>query len=714
MSSTKPKSRREKSSGNPPDKLRQSEESRRAALNLMEDAVQSREATDAVYAKLRETDERLQDAMKAAAMGSWWANLRTGLGTRDANLNQILGHAPVETTQPIDDCFRLTHPDDKEAAIAAWQTAVETKGLYETEFRIIRDDGTTRWLCEQGRFVGGENGTPDLVTGVTIDVTQRKLAEEALRESEERFRMVADNISQLAWTCDQLGNVTWYNQRWLDYTGLTFEEMRDWGWKKVHHPDHVERVVASVTHSRETGEIWEDTFPLRSASGEYRWFLSRAVPICGGNGQIVRWFGTNTDITDQKRAEEELQSAITREQAALAEARGANRVKDEFLAMVSHELRTPLNAIAGWARLLRSGKLKQKDIDRAVETIDRNANAQATIIDELLDISRIISGKLQIEQLPVSLVEVINAAAEVTRPAAEAKSIDVDLQLDAAAGPFTGDAVRLQQVVWNLLSNAIKFTPKHGRVAVKLARRGTHITIVVSDNGQGIDAAFLPHVFERFKQADSSEKRIHGGLGLGLSICRQLVEMHGGTVRADSKGQDQGATFTINFPIMALIPVKTILGSSVNDGTTIDRASDHETPSRKGMPVDALSGLRVLVVDDQGDARELLAFALRQYSAEVRACSSAKEALVQITDWKPDVIVSDIGLPGENGYELMEKIRRLEVGRGGGTPALALTGYASAADATKAIHAGYQFHLAKPVKLDDLVETVALLSGRSE
>lgn len=395
MSSTKPKS-----SESPSDKLRQAEESRRAALNLMEDAVQARQATDAVYAKLRETDERLQDAMKAAAMGSWWANLRTGLGTRDANLNQILGNAPVETTQPIDDCFRLTHPDDKEAAIAAWQIAVETKGLYETEFRIVRDDGTTRWLSEQGRFVAGENGAPDLVTGVTIDITQRKLAEEALRESEERFRMVADNISQLAWTCDQLGNVTWYNQRWLDYTGLSFEEMRDWGWKKVHHPAHVERVVASVTYSRETGEIWEDTFPLRSENGEYRWFLSRAVPIRGASGEIVRWFGTNTDITDQKRAEEDLQSAITREQAALAEARSANRVKDEFLAMVSHELRTPLNAIAGWARLLRSGKLKQKDIDRAVETIDRNANAQATIIDELLDISRIISGNCKSNSCP--------------------------------------------------------------------------------------------------------------------------------------------------------------------------------------------------------------------------------------------------------------------------------------------------------------------------
>lgn len=553
--------------------------------------------------------------------------------------------------------------------------------------------------------------TASVIIAQHLEAEKRERVEIALRESEIRFRMLADNMAQLAWTCDELGNVTWYNKRWLDYTGLTFEDMKGWNWSKVQHPDHLDRVVARVQRSAETGEPWEDTFPLRSKTGEYRWFLSRAVPIRDADGEIVLWFGTNTDVTDQKHAEAELESAIMREQAARGEAQAANRVKDEFLAMVSHELRTPLNAIVGWARLLRLGNLKPRDVDRAIETIDRNADAQATIINELLDISRIISGKLQIEQQPVNLVDVINAATEVNRPAAEAKGIEINLQLDGTAGPVIGDAVRLQQVVWNLLSNAIKFTPKDGRVGIELSRRDTDVVIVVSDSGQGIDAAFLPHVFERFKQADSSEKRIHGGLGLGLSIVRHFVEMHGGTIQAKSEGAAQGSTFTINLPIMPLKPLKTVLGSAegVHASTT---ESDSDVYAVTSVRKATLEGVRVLVIDDQADARELFTFALEQYGAIVRVCSTANEALAEVLIWKPDVIVSDIGLPGENGYELMEKVRAMDEEQGGRTPALALTGYASAVDQAKALAAGYQTHLAKPVGIEELAEVVAKLSGQ--
>ncbi|MEP6741891.1 MAG: chemotaxis protein CheB [bacterium] len=474
-------------------------------------------------------------------------------------------------------------------------------------------------------------------------------------------------------------------------------------------------------------ELLEEILPKNSFFADYevthefenigpQTVLLSATRLEGKNGTPERILLSIQDISERKRAEAGLKALMTREHAARAEAEGANRVKDEFLAMVSHELRTPLSAITGWVHLLQGGKLDQATSERALETIAGNAKAQATIINSLLDTARIISGKLQLDQQPVDLVEVIKAAIDVVRPASDAKGIEIGAALDPAAGPVAGDAVRLQQVIWNLLSNAIKFTPKEGHVEVQLERAGTNIAIVVSDTGQGIDPDFLPHIFERFQQADNSEKRLHGGLGLGLSIARHLVEMHGGSISAESEGAGQGATFTVTLPITPFTEPKANFGSKPSSRAVEAVARTTKTEARErtvdNVRSDFLSGLRVLAVDDQPDTRELIALALMRYGAEMRVCTSANEALKVVQEWKPDVIVSDIGMPGEDGYELMKNIRALRPKQGGKTPAVALTGYASATDESKALTAGYQAHLPKPVELAELARTIARLAGR--
>src|ERR1051326_7419599 len=300
----------------------------------------------------------------------------------------------------------------------------------------------------------------DLYVRQAADFIEQKRAESALRESEQRFHMLADNIAQLAWICDTLGHVTWYNQRWLEYTGMSLEDLKDQGWTKCHHPDHLHRVLASIKRSCETGEIWEETFPLRSSDGSYRWFLSRALPIRDADGEITCWFGTNTDIEDLREAREAAETA--------------NRVKDEFLATVSHELRTPLNSIMGWTHLLTSGNLDKEASARGLETIARNAAAQSQLISDLLDISRIISGKLRCETGVVDLVSAVDAAADTARPAADAKGIGLELKLDSDVGLVSGDGVRLQQIISNLLNNAIKFSPREGHVTVRLNREGAN------------------------------------------------------------------------------------------------------------------------------------------------------------------------------------------------------------------------------------------------
>ena len=408
------------------------------------------------------------------------------------------------------------------------------------------------------------------------------------------------------------------------------------------------------------------------------------------------------EIVERERIERERLDLLEREQRARAEAESVNRLKDEFLATLSHELRTPLNAILGWSHLLTSGRTNPATSQRALNVIRNNAMAQSQLIEDILDVSRIISGKLRIGVRAVDLAEVLDAALDSVSPAVDAKGITIERDLEPLQ-PIAGDPDRLQQVFWNLLSNAVKFTPSGGKVEVWLGRAGTSIQVRVSDTGQGIDASFLPHVFERFRQADSSASRLQPGLGLGLAIVRQLVEMHAGTVKADSPGKGQGSTFEVSLPVPTLRRVPpTVAPAEI--GT-----AEAWTPSEPTL----LEGLRVLIVEDDEDGRDVLKTALEQCGATVTTAASAAEALLVLSREVPDILVSDIGLPGQDGYELLQEIRKLPAERGGRIPAVALTAYAGADDKRKSSLAGFQAYLAKPAEPAELIAKVAALAGRA-
>jgi PAS domain S-box-containing protein len=408
------------------------------------------------------------------------------------------------------------------------------------------------------------------------------------------------------------------------------------------------------------------------------------------------------DITDRKRGEEERGLLLESAQVAHAEADTANDIKDEFLATLSHELRTPLTSILGWAELLTTDSLNAVASKRALEIIVRNARAQRELIDDLLDISRIITGKLRLDVRPVKLAPMIEGVVDGVRAAADARSIQLQTVLDSRISATSGDPDRLQQIIWNLLTNAIKFTPKGGHVQVRLERIASHVEITVSDTGQGIEPHLLPYVFDRFRQSDSSSTRRHGGLGLGLSIVRQLVELHGGTVTAESPGAGEGTTFKVILPLMSV--------HHELSEVEITRLPIGGSPLTYSQPL--LNDLRILVVDDESDARELVAVVLKQRGAEVVAVESASEALEEMVRQRFDVLVSDIGMPLMDGYALIEKVRQLPKARGGRIPAAALTAYAGVEDRMRVLSAGYQMHVPKPVEPAELTTVVASLAQR--
>jgi signal transduction histidine kinase len=402
---------------------------------------------------------------------------------------------------------------------------------------------------------------------------------------------------------------------------------------------------------------------------------------------------------------EEREGLLANERAALAESERASRLKDDFLATLSHELRTPLNAILGWAQLLRARPSDLKQIGEGLETIERNARSQAQIIDDLLEMSRIISGKLRLDVQQIDLAAITESSIRTVRPAADAKAIRLQPILDPRAGPISGDPARIEQILWNLLSNAIKFTPKFGLVQVVLARVNSHIELTVSDSGIGISPDFLPFLFDRFRQADASTTRQHRGIGLGLSIVKSLVEMHGGTVTASSGGSGQGSTFVVKLPL-------TTVRSEVAPPPSDRRQASTPSSTSSSDRVPMLTGLRILVVDDEPDARELLKRILSEYEAQVDVAASADEAMTAIAAQVPDVLVSDIGMPGVDGYELLRTIRGLAPEAGGQIPAVALTAFARSEDRQRALLTGYQSHIAKPVQAAELITVIASVAGR--
>lgn len=831
-------------------------------------------------------NSRLQVALAAGRLGDWrWdaASDRVTLGERAAG---ILG-LEAETALAWPALRARLDEGDREMVRRAVLHAFATHTDLNIECRLLSDGGHARWIALVGRADYANLAQRDSVvgmTGVVQDVSSRKNAEDSLRQSEEVLRALANTIPQLAWMAQADGAIVWFNERWYEYTGTTPDNASGWGWQSTVDPAVLPAMLEHWGNSIRTGEPFEMEFPIRGADGQYRWFLTRVNAVRDRRGMVVRWFGTNTDVDQVKRAEQALREeskvlellnstgsalASTRdltsllqvatdaasgiagarfggffyhgkegdgphfslytlsggvanefqsfgepqatalfgpafrgaglvrsddvgadprfgtapppqfgmlsgqpvvksylsvpvvgasgelmgtmffghpepgvfterterivrgiaaqaavaldntrlyeaaqqaaeerkvllesEREARAEAERSSQMKDEFLATLSHELRTPLSAILGWAQVLRRGGKDEADLQRGLQTIERNARSQAQLIEDLLDMSRITSGKVLLDMQTLAPASFVDAAVETVRPAADAKNIRLEKRYDPHPGMIAGDPARLQQVVWNLLSNAIKFTPRDGQVTVELAQRDGSVVITVRDTGVGIRPEFITHVFERFRQADASMTRRHGGLGLGLAIVKHLIEQHGGTVRAESAGEGQGASFAIELPLAKAAPQ-----------TARSRAGlvGAPAPATPELTLRDLKGASVLVVDDDRDARELIARILTDCNARVRIAASAREAFDVLRADLPDLLISDLGMPDVDGLELLSWVRGLGRDRGGLLPAVALTAFARSEDRLRALEAGFNAHISKPVEPSELIAAVASL-----
>jgi PAS domain S-box-containing protein len=793
---------------------------------------------------LRESTNRLQVALAAGRLGDWEWNAATNqvrLGRRAAEIFELPAEIPI--TWPV--LRDRIAPDNFAAVEQAFIDACLARRDFNIECGIRRRDGQPCWLSVVGHGDFGEDGKLRGVIGMVQDITPRKAAEDALRNSEEELRALANSMPQLAWIASSDGTMMWYNERWQEYTGMDGQEMLGEGWRQVYAPEAIPAMLAHWRKSVDSGSPFEMEFPIRARDGQFRWFLTRANPMRDASGRILRWFGTSTDVDQVKRVQEQLRDEtnilellnstgtalvqnrelhsllqevtdaatsisgarfgaffyhgaggdggrqamhtlsgsppddfqglphpqvrsglavpvlaragevvgtlffghpephmfnerterivggvaaqagiaidnarmveaaqraaeerkvlLDRERSARAEAERSSQMKDEFLATLSHELRTPLTAILGWSQVLRRGNRTPEEQVRGLETIERNARAQAQLIEDLLDMGRITSGKVLLDMKLLMPSLVVDAALDAVRPAAEAKGIQLERDF-APSGHVAGDANRLQQVVWNLLTNALKFTPRGGAVRASIWEHEGHVHITISDNGVGIRSEFLPYVFERFRQADASTTRRHGGLGLGLSIVKHLVEQHGGTVSAASEGEGMGSSFTVRLPLAS---------------GEIRAQRMHSPPRSERVPLPDmglrdLGGLRVLLVDDDADARDLISRILRDCHCHVQCAANAAEALALVRAGRYDVLVSDIGMPDVDGFELLSRIRALGPARGGALPAIALTAFARSEDRLYALESGFLDHVPKPIEPSELVATIARVCNASQ
>ena len=551
-----------------------------------------------------------------------------------------------------------------------------------------------------------------LFGSIVLFASSRRNAEKRLREQHELLQVMLESIGDAVIAADIDGKINFINPAAEKMTGWTEAEAKGRVLEEVFQivneetRESVESPFTAIKDEGVTVGLANHTTLITKDEREIP-IEDSGAPIKDEEGAVIGAILVFHDVSERRAAEKERERLLRSEQTARAEAESANRLKDEFLATVSHELRTPLNAILGWAAMLSRGNLNEENASNALKIIERNAKAQAEIIGDILDVSRIITGKLQIEAAPVRLAPIIRSAVDTLYPAAEAKSIRLTVSIDENAQQVSGDADRLQQVIWNLVSNALKFSPAGGQIEVGLKQIDSHVEISVTDSGIGISPKFLPFVFERFRQADSSTTRAGSGLGLGLAIVRHLVELHGGTVRAESEGEGKGARFTIKLPVAT--------GSGIaSPSDKISSAPVQPKDARGDEAAEALdlNGLRVLVVDDDPDTLEVLRLMLSQYGAEVRTAASSVSALEIFLDWTPNVLVSDIGMPNEDGYALIGKIRHLSPEKGGNVPAAALTAYVRQRDKQQALDAGFQTHISKPVEQATLAEAVARLAKK--
>lgn len=536
--------------------------------------------------------------------------------------------------------------------------------------------------------------------GALINEQRLEMAE---RRTELRYRSLIDSMPQPTWAARANGEIYYWNRCWEEVTGLSAAQSANNCYLEAVHPD--DRSKLQIAWSEAVAKEWPAQIEVRlrrARDQSWRCHLGRIVPERTPAGEVVGWIATLPDIDDQVRA-----MAAAETERLKAEA--ASRAKDEFLATISHELRTPMTAILGWIRRLSDRSPDSGTLDKGLNVITRNVEAQVKLIDDLLDVSRIITGKFRLKVEQTSLRDVIFAAVEAARVAAESKCITIETDLEADGRPIRGDRDRLQQVMWNLLSNAIKFTPKHGRVRIRAIQLSSEVIIEVSDNGLGIADDFLPQVFERFRQADGSTTRSHSGLGLGLAIVRHIVELHGGTVRAESAGLGKGATFYVVLPHEPA--ANAVTGAETPpEQTRSARAAPSALSDCPAVPHRDpgcfLAGCKVLMVDDERDVCDLLSLVLEDAGAEVRSAYSVAQALAEMGSWVPNLVITDIAMPGEDGFALLERVRRLSPDQGGRTPIVALTGFAQVEQERRVLAAGFARHLAKPVEPDLLVASL--------
>ncbi len=622
----------------------------------------------------------------------------------------------------------ILHPEDAEHYLAEYRAAIAQRVDHRAVVRLGRYDGVYRWFeviglprFESDRFIG--------YVGCSIDITERMLFEKALRQSEERFRLASRAVAGIVYDWNVQTGEVYRSEGLYQLIGVRpgdAPQIQAW-WSERIHPDDFARIQPmwlamlpgdadcydfEYRFRHEDGhwvDIWDRGYVLRDENGELIRIVGSSTDISERKRADI--VGSSTDISERKRAEEERQRILQLEKTARAEAETANRIKDEFLAVLSHELRSPLNPILGWAQLLQSREFDKVTFQKAISTIERNARLQAQLIEDLLDVSRILQGKLSLNMFPVNLSFTIEAALETVRLAAEAKNIHIQTTLDSACEKVLGDSARLQQVVWNLVSNAVKFTPEGGKVDVRLECIDSHAQIIFSDTGKGINPDFLPYVFDYFRQADSTTTRKFGGLGLGLAIVHHLVELHGGTVWAESPGEGQGATFTVKLPLIkeSILKADTItVGSSTAAANAL-----------------TLAGIKILIVDDEEDNREFFSFVLQEFGASVTTAASAGEALQVLMQSAYDILLSDIGMPKTDGYMLIRQVRAIEAehkkpqiqaialtayaGEINQQQALALTAYAGEINQQQALKAGFQLHLSKPVPTEELLKAISSL-----
>ena len=589
---------------------------------------------------------------------------------------------------------RGIHQEDAARCLEIFDQRRANHQPFETAYRRLRHDGAYRNVVDRAVPLYDARKKFSGLMGHCVDIHDYRRSGHPAKEFDE-FRFLADLIPHMIFTTTPEGQNEYSNQFAADYIGVDGEHLTGERWAEALHPDEQQAMFARWQHCLITGESFEMLYRFRRAvDGQFRWFLGRAAPLRGPDGRIMKWFGLNTDLHDQRMAEMERIELLAREQKARADAEAANRLKDEFLATLSHELRTPLSAILGWIQLLRTETLTDAQRAHALETIDANAKLQTQLVADILDVSRIITGKLRLEMKWLDLGRVVNAAIETLRPAATAKGIEVKLRVDPQLEPMHGDAERLQQVMWNLLANAIKFCSRGGRVAVTIAPVENQLEVIVNDDGEGIPADTLPHIFERFRQGDNSTRRRHGGLGLGLAIVRHLVELHGGTVSAESPGVGLGATFRVQLPKLAT--------------QALDAA--HEAP-RPAAPAPGLTGLHVVVLDDDAGIREILCLFLEGSGARVTSVTTVAGAMKAVAAERPDAVISDISMPDEDGYDLVRQLRAFDRD-GQSIPVLALTAHARLEEQHRTLSAGFHAHLTKPVDMKELVAVVAKLCGR--